>query len=66
MSVRESLQAVKTQCRAAADAFQRLRDQDLDLPGEQTEFNYAVLLALKGLYDAVEALSQEGDSTGRA
>lgn len=54
MSALESLQAVKTQCRAAADAFQRLQAQHPHLPEEQMEFNYAVLLALKGLYEVVE------------
>lgn len=51
----ESLQTVKAQCQAAADAFQRLQHKHEELPQEQIEFNYAVLLALKGLYDAIEA-----------
>jgi len=57
MSDHESLQAVKTQCQAAADAFQRLQGQHPHLPEGQMEFNYAVLLALKGLYEAVESTS---------
>jgi hypothetical protein len=57
MSDPELLQAVKTQCQAAANAFQRLSGQHPHVPEAQMEFNYAVLLALKGLYEAVEALS---------
>ena len=57
MSDHESLQAVKTQCQAAANAFQRLQGQHPHLPDEQMEFNYAVLLALKGLYEVLEASS---------
>jgi len=50
----ESLQAVKSQCQAAADAFQQLQGQHPHAPEAQMKFNYAVLLALKGLYEAVE------------
>ena len=57
MSDHESLQAVKTQCQAAANAFQRLQGQHPHLPEGQMEFNYAVLLALKGLYEVVESTS---------
>ena len=57
MSDREALQAVKTQCQAVANAFQRLQGQHPHLPDEQMEFNYAVLLALKGLYEVLEASS---------
>jgi hypothetical protein len=52
----ESLQAVKTQCQAAANAFQQLQGEHPHPPEAQMDFNYAVLLALKGLYDAVEAI----------
>ncbi len=54
----EALDAAKTQCQAAANAFQRLQHDHTNVSAEQLEFNYAVLLALKGLYEAVESLPQ--------
>ena len=50
----QPLQTVKAQCQAAADAFQRLQSNHADLPHEQMEFNYAVLLALKAVYETLE------------
>jgi len=41
----------------AANAFHQLHGQHPHVPGARMEFNYAVLLALKGLYEAVETLA---------
>lgn len=49
----EALEALKTQCQSAADAFQRLQANHDGLPHEQLEFNYAVLLALKAVYESM-------------
>lgn len=53
---KEALESIKTQCQAAADAFARLQDAHHHIPHEQLEFNYAVLLALKGVYESISSL----------
>ncbi|HVA28248.1 MAG TPA: hypothetical protein VNF68_08715 [Candidatus Baltobacteraceae bacterium] len=47
----EALAALKSQCQTAADAFQRLQSHHDGIPHEQLEFNHAVLLALKAVYE---------------
>ncbi len=50
----EALVAAKQQCQVAAQSFVRLQEVH-GVPPEQLAFNHAVLLALKGLYEAVES-----------
>lgn len=49
----EALEQLKAQCQSAASAFQRLQEHHDGMPHEQLEFNYAVLLALKAVYDSI-------------
>jgi hypothetical protein len=49
----EALESLKTRCQSAADAFQRLQANHENLPHEQLEFNYEVLLALKAIYETI-------------
>lgn len=49
----EAIEELKKHCQSAADAFQRLQAHHDDLPHEQLEFNYAVLLALKAMHDSI-------------
>ena len=52
----EALAAAKQQCQIAAQSFMQLQGLDHGtLPEQQLAFNHAVLLALKGLYEAVES-----------
>jgi hypothetical protein len=51
----EALAAAKQQSQVAYQSFVRLQELDHGLPPEQLAFNHAVLLALKGLYEAVES-----------
>lgn len=51
----EALAAAKQQCQVAAQSFMRLQEHDHGTLPEQLAFNHAVLLALKGLYEAVES-----------
>ncbi|HTC30888.1 MAG TPA: hypothetical protein VK702_09150 [Candidatus Acidoferrum sp.] len=51
----EALAAAKQQCQLAAQSFVSLQDLEHGVPPEQLAFNHAVLLALKGLYEAVES-----------
>lgn len=55
----EALEALKTQCQAAANAFQRLQANHEGLPHEQLDFNYAVLLALKAVYENVHGAASD-------
>ena len=57
-----SIEAVKTQCQEAAAAFQMLQVEHPHPSAAQMEFNYAVLLALKALYEAVDAIGQKRSS----
>ncbi len=51
----EALAAAKQQCQIAAQSFMQLQGLDHGaLPEQQLAFNHAVLLALKGLYEAIE------------
>lgn len=50
---KETLEELKRQCQSAADAFQRLQANHDGLPHEQLDFNYAVLLALKAVYETI-------------
>lgn len=59
MEASEALQSVKTHCQAAAEAFSRLQAHEDNAPHDQLAFNYAVMLALKGLYDAIEAIESK-------
>jgi hypothetical protein len=49
----QALEELKARCQSAASAFQQLQANHTGLPHEQMEFNYAVLLALKAVYDSV-------------
>jgi hypothetical protein len=51
----EALAAAKQQCQLAAQSFVALQELGHSVPAEQLAFNHAVLLALKGLYEAVES-----------
>jgi hypothetical protein len=51
----EALAAAKQQCQVAAQSFMRLQEHGHDVSADQLAFNHAVLLALKGLYEAVES-----------
>ncbi len=51
----EALAAAKQQCQLAAQSFVRLQELGHEVPAEQLAFNHAVLLALKGFYEAIEA-----------
>ena len=53
----EALATAKQQCQVAAQSFMRLQELGHDVPADQLAFNRAVLLALKGLYEAVESSS---------
>jgi hypothetical protein len=51
----EALAAAKQQCQVAAQSFVHLQELGHGVPPEQLAFNHAVLLALKGLYEAIES-----------
>ena len=51
----QALAELKNQCQLAADAFQRIQASHDGIPHEQLEFNYAVLLALKAVYEITTA-----------
>jgi hypothetical protein len=53
----QALAAAKQQCQVAAQSFVRLQELGHEMPADQLAFNHAVLLALKGLYEAVESSS---------
>ena len=51
----EALEALKKHAQSAAEAFGRLQANHDGVPHEQLDFNYAVLLALKAVHDALAA-----------
>ncbi|HEV7179342.1 MAG TPA: hypothetical protein VGN11_05695 [Candidatus Baltobacteraceae bacterium] len=51
----EALASAKAQCQLAAEQFMAMEELGhAAVPAEQIAFNRAVLLALKGLYEAIE------------
>jgi hypothetical protein len=51
----EALASAKAQCQAAAHSFVHMQEMGDRIPSEQLAFNHAILLALKGLYEALES-----------